>query len=772
MIHVKKRNGVLEPVDSSKILEKLRQYSYGLSKQVDILKLSKNIAKGLYDGVTTVELDNQTAAACAMLAAEHPDYGLLAGRIAVCSLHKDKRTPATFSECVERLYNNIDSQGRKTPLISSEIAEWVAKEAKAFNNMIENHRDFQLDYFGFKTLERSYLQKDSYGNIMETPQYMYARVALGIHYPDFFAAAATYNMLSLGFATHATPTLFNAGTKNPQMASCFLLPVKDDSIGGIFDTLKQCAEISKWAGGIGMSVSNVRAKGSYIRGTGGYSNGIVPMLRVFNDTARYVDQGGNKRKGSFAVYLEPHHPDIMDFLDLKKNHGKEEMRARDLFYGLWISDLFMERVEADGLWSLFCPSVCPDLQDAVGDHYKELYQRYEAKGKATAVVKAREVWEKILTAQTETGTPYMLYKDACNKKSNQKNLGTIRSSNLCTEIIEFNSQDETAVCNLASIALPKFIINGAFDFEKLGEITKHLVYNLNKVIDKSKYPTPETKLSNNSHRPIGLGVQGLADVFAMLGYAFDSSEAKELNKLIFEHIYMNALDASADLAKQHGYYSSYLGSPAHGGLLQQDLWGVKDTLTGWQSVRAKIAQYGLRNSLLVAPMPTASTSQILGNNECFEPFNSNIYVRRTLSGEFVVTNKHLVRDLEAIGLWTGAVRNQIIIAQGSIQGIVAIPEEIRQRYKTAYEIKQKDIIDMAADRGAFIDQSQSLNLFVESPTFSKLTSMHFYAWRAGLKTGMYYLRSKAATEAIQFTVTKDAPKACSLDNPECEACGS
>ena len=784
-INIKKRNGTLEPMDSSKILDKLQKFSYGLSAQVNIAKVARSIAKGLYDGVTTTELDSQTSAACAMLAGEHPDYGLLAGRIAADALQKDKHTPATFSDCIERLYNNADLQGVHTPLISKSIYTLALQpeNRKALNAMITTERDYNFDYFGFKTLERSYLIRDSRGDIIETPQFMYARVALGIHAPIYYHAAPlpldleavkqTYDMLSLGYATHATPTLFNAGTPNPQMASCFLLAMQDDSIKGIFNTLGQCADISKWAGGIGLSVSNIRAKGSYIRGTGGHSNGIVPMLRVFNDTARYADQGGNKRKGSFAIYLEPHHPDILDFLELKKNHGKEEQRARDLFYGLWISDLFMERVEQNAEWSLFCPSVCPDLQDAVGDNYKKLYERYEAENKASAVVKARDVWNAILSAQIETGAYYMLYKDACNQKSNQKNLGTIRSSNLCTEIIQYSSDYETAVCNLASIALPKFVKNNAFDFDALAVVVKQLVVNLNKVIDKSKYPTSQTKVSNLKHRPIGLGVQGLADVFAMLKLDFDSPAAKELNKQIFEAIYLNAVDASADLAKAYGEYSSYEGSPASIGILQQDFWNVKDKHPDWPRVRANVAKHGLCNSLLVAPMPTASTSQILGNNECFEPFSSNIYTRKTLSGDFIVTNKHLVRDLEALGLWTAEIRNAIVLNQGSVQNIAAIPAEIRSRYKTAYEIKQRDIIDMAADRGAFIDQSQSMNLFVESPTFAKLTSMHFHAWRAGLKTGMYYLRSKSATEAIQFTVQKPAEvKACSIDNPDCEACGS
>jgi len=780
-INVRKRSGVLEPIDSSKILSKLQKYSYGLSKQVDVNRVAKSIAKGLYDGVTTVELDAQTSAACAQLAGEHPDYGLLAGRIAVNALQKDKHTPTTFSECVTMLYRNKDAQGLAVPLISERIARWLAipEIKQTINDMIAPERDYNFDYFGFKTLEKSYLQRDSKGDIIETPQFMYMRVACGIHYPNLQDVRDTYNMLSLGLATHATPTLFNAGTRNPQMASCFLLTVQDDSITGIFDTLGKCAQISKGAGGIGLSVSNIRAKGSYIRGTGGRSNGIVPMLRVYNNTARYVDQGGGKRNGSFAIYLEPHHPDIIDFLDLKKNHGKEEVRARDLFYALWISDLFMERVEADAKWSFFCPSVCPDLQDAVGDDYKAMYLQAERDGKAAGTIKARELWNMILTAQIEAGTPYMLYKDHANKKSNQKNLGTIRSSNLCTEIIQYSSDKEVAVCNLASIALPKFIItlpdgSKIFNFKALADVTKQLVFNLNRVIDGSKYPTPETQVSNFAHRPIGLGVQGLADVFALLKMPFDSEEAKQLNKDIFECIYCAALDKSADLAKSHGTYSSYKGSPASQGILQHDFWGVKDSLPQWTELRAKIAQYGLRNSLLVAPMPTASTSQILGNNECFEPFNSNIYSRKTMSGEFIVTNKHLVRDLEAIGLWSASTRAAIIRNGGSVQNIDSIPADIRERYKTAYEIKQRDIIDMSADRGAFICQSQSLNLFVESPTFAKLSSIHFYAWKAGLKTGMYYLRSKAASQAVQFTVAKadTEPKLCSLDNPDCEACGS
>lgn len=774
-MNVRKRSGVLEAVNPSLIDAKLSKFAVGLSLSIDVASLSADIQRGLYDGVTTAELDSLTAEQTASRAANHPDYGILAGRIAVDALRKSKRTAKSFTDALGVLYQNKDAQGKSAPIIAKKFYDWTRKPdvATTLNAMVVDERDYRFDYFGFKTLEKSYLLRNSFGEIIETPQFMYMRVAVQLHYPDFALIKETYDLLSEGYATHATPTLFNACMPKPQMASCFLLAMQSDSIDGIFGTLTQCANISKWAGGIGLSISNIRAKGSYIRGTGGQSNGIVPMLRVFDGTARYVDQGGNKRKGSFAVYLEPHHPDILDFLELKKNHGKEEQRARDLFYGLWISDLFMERVEADAQWSLFCPSVCPDLQDAIGDDYKAKYEAYEAQGLAHKVVRARDVWNAILVTQIETGACYMLYKDACNRKSNQKNLGTIRSSNLCTEIIQYSSATETATCNLASIALPKFLVNGVFDFAHLAEVTRKIVVNLNRVIDINAYPTIETKVSNFAHRPIGLGAQGLADVFAMLGIAFDSDAAKELNRRIFECIYCAAVKQSAELAHTHGSYSSYKGSPMSQGILQPDMWGIART-DATNEAAEYVAKYGQRNSLLVAPMPTASTSQILGNTECFEPFNSNIYSRRTLSGEFIVTNKHLVRDLERIGLWTTKIKNAIIADNGSIQKITAIPAHLREIYKTAFEIKQRDIIDMAADRGAYICQSQSMNLFVAEPTIAKLSSMHFHAWRKGLKTGMYYLRSKAAAEAIKVTLPANdsEPQVCSLDNPDCIACSS
>lgn len=758
MMHVLKRDGRKESVKFDKITARIQKLCYGLSNLVDPTAVAMRVIQGVYDGVTTSELDNLAAEVAASLTVKHPDYAQLAARIAVSNLHKN--TEKSFSETMKLLYTYVNPKtGKKAPLVADDVYEVIEKNAEFLDSTLIYDRDFSYDYFGFKTLERSYLLRLN-GKIAERPQHMLMRVALGIHKDDLEGAVETYDLMSKKFFTHATPTLFNSGTPKPQMSSCFLLTAKDDSIDGIYDTLKQTAKISQSAGGIGLSVHNVRATGSYIRGTNGTSNGLVPMLRVFNDTARYVDQGGGKRKGSFAVYLEPWHADIFDFLDLKKNHGKEEMRARDLFYAMWIPDLFMERVETDGPWTLMCPNECPGLFDTHGDEFRALYEKYEADGKGRKTIKARDVWQKILEAQIETGTPYMLYKDACNEKSNQKNLGTIRSSNLCTEIIEYTDKDEIAVCNLASIALPMYIEDGEFNHKLLYDVTYKITKNLNRVIDRNYYPVAEARNSNMRHRPVGLGVQGLADTFIKLRMPFTSEEAKQLNKDIFETIYFAALTSSMDEAKVDGAYETYAGSPISEGKFQFNLWGIDETeLSGrwdWKALRNQIKENGVRNSLLLAPMPTASTSQILGNNECFEPYTSNIYTRRVLSGEFIVVNKHLLLDLVNLGLWNDDVKNELMRANGSIQHIEGIPENIKELYKTVWEMSMRDIIDMAADRGAFIDQSQSLNLFMESPNAGKLTSMHFYAWKKGLKTGMYYLRSKAASSAIKFTVAKNA----------------
>jgi ribonucleoside-diphosphate reductase alpha chain len=686
----------------------------------------------------------------------HPDYALLAARISVSNLHKN--TKKSFSETMTDLYEYVNPRtGKKAPLIADDVFKVMKDNAELLDSTIIYNRDFGYDYFGFKTLERSYLLKIN-GQIAERPQHMLMRVSIGIHLDDLDAAIETYHLMSKKYFTHATPTLFNSGTPKPQMSSCFLLTMRDDSIDGIYDTLKQTAKISQSAGGIGLSIHNIRATGSYIAGTNGTSNGIVPMLRVYNDTARYVDQGGGKRKGSFAIYVEPWHADIFDFLNLKKNHGKEEMRARDLFYAMWIPDLFMKRVEENSTWTLMCPNECPGLFDSYGDEFEKLYTKYEKNNKGRKTVKARELWEKILESQIETGTPYMLYKDAANRKSNQKNLGTIRSSNLCTEILEYTSKDEVAVCNLASIALPMFVKDGAFDHQELYEVTVRATKNLNKVIDRNYYPVKEAENSNFRHRPVGLGVQGLADTFIKLRMPFTSDEAKALNQEIFETLYFAALTASKDLAKAEGPYESYKGSPISEGEFQHNLWGIKDEeLSGrwdWAKLRKDVKKHGVRNSLLVAPMPTASTSQILGNNECFEPYTSNIYTRRVLSGEFIVVNKHLLEDLVRLGLWNEDLKQELMRANGSVQQIDIIPEDIKELYKTAWELSMKDIIDMSRQRGYFIDQSQSLNLFMEGATMSKLTSMHFYAWKSGLKTGMYYLRTKSAVDAIKFTLEK------------------
>ncbi len=759
-MYVVKRDGRKELIMFDKITARVRKLCYGLNGLVDPLKVAMRVIEGLYDGVTTSELDNLAAEIAATMTTTHPDYAKLAARISVSNLHKN--TKKSFSETMEDLYLYVNPRtGKKAPLLSDEVYEVIKKNSEKLDSTIIYNRDFGYDYFGFKTLERSYLLKLN-GQIAERPQHMLMRVSIGIHLDDLDAAIETYELMSKKYFTHATPTLFNSGTPKPQMSSCFLLAMKDDSIDGIYDTLKNTAKISQSAGGIGLSIHNIRATGSYIAGTNGTSNGIVPMLQVFNDTARYVDQGGGKRKGSFAIYMEPWHADIYEFLDLKKNHGKEEMRARDLFYAMWISDLFMKRVENNEDWTLMCPNECPGLFTSHSEEFEKLYLGYEAEGKGRKTVKARELWEKILESQIETGTPYMLYKDAANRKSNQKNLGTIRSSNLCTEIMEYTSPDEIAVCNLASIALPMFIKNGAFDHKELFKVTKRVTKNLNKVIDRNFYPVKEAEKSNMRHRPIGLGVQGLADAFIMLRLPFTSDEAKKLNQEIFETLYFASVTASMELAKVEGTYSSYEGSPISKGDFQYNLWNIKDEeLSGrwdWAKLRKDIKKNGVRNSLLVAPMPTASTSQILGNNECFEPYTSNIYTRRVLSGEFIVVNKHLLEDLVGLGLWNENMKQELMRANGSIQHIETIPADIRELYKTVWELSMKDIIDMSRHRGYFIDQSQSLNLFMENANYSKLTSMHFYAWKSGLKTGMYYLRTKAAVDAIKFTLDNTKKK--------------
>ena len=737
-MYVLKRDGRQEPVMFDKITARVRKLCYGLNDLVDPVKVAMRVIEGLYDGVTTSELDNLAAEIAATMTTTHPDYARLAARISVSNLHKN--TKKSFSETMNDLYNYVNPRTEQAaPLISDEVHDIIQANADFLDSTIIYNRDFGYDYFGFKTLERSYLLKIN-GNIVERPQHMLMRVAVGIHLDDMESVVETYELMSKKYFTHATPTLFNSGTPKPQMSSCFLLTMKDDSIDGIYDTLKQTAKISQSAGGIGLSIHNVRATGSYIAGTNGTSNGIVPMLRVYNDTARYVDQGGGKRKGSFAIYIEPWHADIMDFLDLKKNHGKEEMRARDLFYAMWIPDLFMKRVQEDSRWTLMCPNECPGLYDVHSDSFEELYLRYEAEGKGRKTIKARELWEKILESQIETGTPYMLYKDAANRKSNQKNLGTIRSSNLCTEIMEYTAPDEVAVCNLASVALPMFVKNGEFDHKELFKVTKRVTRNLNRVIDRNYYPVIEAQNSNFRHRPVGLGVQGLADTFIMLRMPFTSDEAKKLNQEIFETMYFAAVTASMELAKEEGPYDTFKGSPISQGEFQHNMWGIKDEeLSGrwdWAKLRKDVIKNGVRNSLLMAPMPTASTSQILGNNECFEPYTSNIYTRRVLSGEFIVVNKHLLEDLVALGLWNEDLKQEIMRANGSIQEIDIIPHEIKELYKTVWELSMKDIIDMSRQRGYFIDQSQSLNLFMEGATMAKLTSMHFYAWKSGPTTGM------------------------------------
>ena len=797
-MYVVKRDGHREPVMFDKITERIKKLCYGLNELVDPVKVAMRVIEGLYDGVSTSELDNLAAETAASMTIAHPDYAQLAARVAISNLHSN--TKKSFSETMKDMYHYVNPRnGQDAPLIADDVYKVIQENAAFLDSHIIYTRDFNYDYFGFKTLERSYLLKIN-GKIVERPQHMLMRVSVGIHLDDLKSVIETYDLMSKKFFTHATPTLFNAGTPKPQMSSCFLLAMQDDSIDGIYDTLKQTAKISQSAGGIGLSIHNVRATGSYIRGTNGTSNGIVPMLRVFNDTARYVDQGGGKRKGSFAIYIETWHADIFDFLDLKKNTGKEEMRARDLFFAMWTSDLFMKRVQEDSTWTLMCPNECPGLYDVYGDEFEALYTDYEFRGKGRKTIRARELWEKILESQIETGTPYMLYKDAANRKSNHKNLGTIRSSNLCTEIMEFTSKDEIAVCNLASISLPMFIENGKFDHEALYNVTKRVTRNLNKVIDRNYYPVKEAENSNMRHRPVGLGVQGLADAFIMLRMPFTSDEAKKLNQEIFETLYFAAVTASMEMAKEEGPYSTFEGSPMSKGEFQYNMWGMKDEeLSGrwdWASLRKEVMEHGVRNSLLVAPMPTASTSQILGNNEAFEPYTSNIYTRRVLSGEFIVVNKHLLEDLVKLGLWNEDLKQEIMRHNGSVQNIDKIPQDLKDLYKTVWEMSMKDIIDMSRQRGYFIDQSQSLNLFMQDANYSKLTSMHFYAWQSGLKTGMYYLRTKAAVDAIKFTLNNDkkeetAPslvaateeisvedykamllKAQAADPEDCEMCGS
>ncbi|MDX1684249.1 MAG: ribonucleoside-diphosphate reductase subunit alpha [Saprospiraceae bacterium] len=753
-MQVVKRSGKRENVSFDKITARVKKLCYGLNMDyVEPIEIAKKVIQGLYDGVTTSDLDNLAAETAATMSTTHPDYALLAARIAISNLHKN--TDKSFAKTMEALYNYVDPKtDEKAGLIGDSTIKIIRKHADKLDSAIIYDRDYNFDFFGFKTLERSYLLKMD-GKVVERPQHMLMRTAVGIHGEDLKSAIQTYNLMSEKWFIHATPTLFNAGTPKPQLSSCFLLSMTEDSISGIFETLSRCAKISQSAGGIGLSIHNIRAQGSYIKGTGGTSNGIIPMLKVYNDTARYVDQGGGKRKGAFAVYIEPWHADIHEFLDLKKNHGKEELRARDLFYAMWIPDLFMERVKENGDWSLFCPNEAPDLHETYGGEFEALYHKYEKEGRARKVVKAQDLWFKILESQIETGTPYILYKDAANRKSNQKNLGTIKSSNLCTEIMEYTSPDEVAVCNLASLSLPKFIDNGKFDFDKLHEITRVVTRNLNKIIDINYYPIKEAERSNLRHRPIGIGVQGLADTYLMMGMPFDGDEARKLNKDIFETIYHASLTESNVLAKKEGPYETYEGSPVSQGVLQYDMWGVTPSdRWDWKGLKKKIKANGVRNSLLLAPMPTASTSQILGNNECIEPYTSNIYTRRTLSGEYIVINKHLLKDLIELDLWNDDMKEQLMAANGSVQEIEGLPAKIKEMYKTVYEISQKAIIDQAADRGAYICQSQSLNLFVENPSFAKLSSMHFYGWQKGLKTGMYYLRSKAAVDPIKFTLSE------------------
>jgi ribonucleoside-diphosphate reductase alpha subunit len=786
-MYVIKRDGRKENVFFDKITQRVTNMCWDLNMDfVDPVQISQKVVQGLYAGVTTEELDKLAAETAASYATRHPDFNKLAARIEISNLQK--KTTSSFSTLAKEMATYIHPiTNEPAPLLSEKVCGIIQENAERIDQAIDYDRDFDIDYFGFMTLCKSYLLR-MHDQIAERPQHMFMRVALGIHMDDIDAALETYDMMSQKYFIHATPTLFNAGTPHPQMSSCFLLTMKDDSIGGIFDTLKNCATISKYAGGIGLSIHNIRAEGSYIRGTNGKSNGIVPMLRVFNDTARYIDQGGGKRKGSFAIYLEPWHADIESFLELKKNHGKEEHRARDLFYALWIPDLFMERVKADESWSLFCPNEAPGLCDVHSEEFRALYAKYESTpGLPRKTVRARELWHKICRSQIETGVPYMMYKDACNSKSNQQNLGTIRSSNLCTEIVEYTSPDEVAVCNLASINLSKFVKNeytshASYDFESLKTIAQIVTKNLNRVIDRNFYPVEEARNSNMRHRPIGIGVQAFADTLAMMRLPYESAKAKTLNKHIFETIYFGAVTASMELSKVHEPYTTFPGSPISQGKFQFDLWNVKPTFGhDWETLRQNVIKHGVRNSLLVAPMPTASTSHILGNNECFEPFTSNMYARRVLAGEFTVVNKHMLRDLIAHDFWTDDIRNMVIAHGGSIQNVPTIPSWIKDLYKTVWEIKQKHVLDMAADRGPFICQSQSMNVHLAKPTVKTLNSLHFYAWSRGLKTGMYYLRTRPKATAIQFTVNQQALQSSSDQAPpikveeeeeECLMCGS
>jgi len=779
-MYVVKRNGEREVVSFDKILQRIKKCGMEVGIKINYTSLVMKVIDQLFDGISTTKIDELTAEQCASMASIHPDYNTLAGRIIVSNHHKN--TNPLFSEVVSNLYEYHDKHNKSSPLISRELYLIVNNNSQ-YDDICDHSRDYLIDYFGFKTLERAYLMKIN-KVIVERPQHMWLRVAIGIHGDNIEKVKETYELMSQKYFTHATPTLFNAGTPHPQLSSCYLISMENDSIEGIYNTLKDCAMISKWAGGIGLHIHNVRASGSHIRGTNGLSNGIVPMLKVFNNTAKYVDQGGGKRNGSFAIYLEPWHADIEMFLQMRKNHGDEELKARDLFYALWIPDLFMERIKTDGTWTLMCPDECPGLSDVYGDEFNALYTKYETQGKGRRTVKARELWFQVLDAQMETGTPYLLYKDACNRKSNQKNVGIIKSSNLCTEIIEYSDDKETAVCNLASIALPSFVDNSSetivFDYHKLHEITRVVTENLNRIIDINFYPTPKTERSNFRHRPIGIGVQGLADVFMMMNIPFHSEEAKQINRQIFETIYHGALEKSCELSRKEGPYETFDGSPASQGILQFDLWGVnpneQEQRYDWYGLKEKIKMFGLRNSLLVAPMPTASTSQILGFNECIEPITSNIYNRRTLAGEFILANKYLMNDLIELDLWNEKIKNNIIANHGSIQHIEIIPQHIRDKYKTVWEIPMRHLIDMAADRGAYICQSQSLNLWLEDPNYSMLTSMHFYSWSKGLKTGIYYLRRRGRHHAQQFTIEpekKDNKSSQFYEEDEiCEMCSS
>jgi ribonucleoside-diphosphate reductase alpha chain len=778
-MRVTKRDGELQEVAFDKILERVKKLGQEAGIHINFSSLVMKVIDQLYDKIPTAKIDELAAEQCASLSTNHPDYATLAARI-IISNHQ-KNTDVVFSNVMKTLYDFTDSKGENKPLVSQKLWNFTQQYSEELNTMIDHERDFLIDYFGFKTLERAYLFRVN-NTIVERPQHMWMRVAVGIHgdldNPDkdetLRLVKETYDLMSEKYFTHATPTLFNAGTPRSQLSSCYLIAMEDDSLDGIYNTLKDCALISKYAGGIGLHIHNIRAKGTHIHGTNGTSNGLVPMLRVFNNTARYVDQGGGKRNGSFAIYLEPWHADIEDFLELKKNHGDEELKARDLFYALWISDLFMERVKENAKWSLLCPHECPGLSDVYGDKFKELYETYELSGKARKTINARDLWFKILDSQMETGTPYILYKDAANSKSNQQNLGTIKSSNLCCEIIEYSDANETAVCNLASIALPAFVNEKTkeFDYAKLHDVTKVVTNNLNRVIDINFYPTEKTKNSNFKHRPIGIGVQGLADAFILMDIPFHSEAAKNVNKLIFETIYHGALEKSNEISILLGAYSSFVGCPASNGVLQFDMWSVTPSQRyDWTTLKESIIKYGLRNSLLVAPMPTASTSQILGYNECFEPFTSNLYSRRTLAGEFVVVNKYLMKELIQLGQWNEQIKNNIIANKGSVQQLTVLSEHIRDKYKIVWEMPMKHLIDMAADRGAFICQSQSLNLWMEDPTYNSLTSMHFYSWKKGLKTGIYYLRRKAKHQAQQFTIEPDSKESEEKDEI-CEMCSA